>query len=517
MSRLDRAPRWVLPALLFAAAALLSALTILDGIQPNDEGLMLQAATRIADGQVPYSDFWWYYPPGQPYLLGGLWKLFGPSLLEWRIVRVLSDAAVALLVYELARRRSTPPLALAAWLAAACAMAFPTGPHPFPIALALALGGLLVFERRPLLAGILAGVCSAWRIEFAGYLAVAVGLAYLLGAEPMRDRLRRVARFAAGAAAAAVVLFGPVVAAAGLGRSWDMLVRYPLVDFQRYQSLPFPYRFEGPFAVDRAIHFYLPLVLLAGLAGSLAWVVLRFRRADPGPVAAAVFAVGMAHYLLVRTDLFHTAPLAVMVAVLAAWAVADVLARRRTPDATRPLLRQASALGAAAAALGLAWALAEGIDRRVLGLQETTVKLDLPIADGTRVRPLRAEALVPAVAYVRAHVPPGDPIYVTGARADLVTSGNPLFYVLAGRPNATRYDIAAPGVVTSAPVQREIVRDLRRRRPRLILRWTAPVTALPEPNRAGRSSGVRILDDYLARDYRLERRFGYYTLLSPRS
>jgi hypothetical protein len=119
------------------------------------------------------------------------------------------------------------------------------------------------------------------------------------------------------------------------------------------------------------------------------------------------------------------------------------------------------------------------------------------------------------VNYVRRRVPPGQPIYVTGARADLVTSGNPLFYVLAGRRNATRYDIAAPGVVTSAPVQREIVRDLRRTRPRLILRWTAPVTALPEPNRAGRSSGVRILDDYLAREYHLERQFGYYSLLAP--
>ena len=60
------------------------------GIQPNDEGLMLQAAARIADGQVPYRDFWWFYPPGQPYLLGGLWEALGPSLLTWQVVRVLA-------------------------------------------------------------------------------------------------------------------------------------------------------------------------------------------------------------------------------------------------------------------------------------------------------------------------------------------------------------------------------------------------------------------------------------------
>ena len=74
----------------------------------------LQAAARIAHGEVPYSDFWWFYPPGQPYMLGGLWELFGPSLLVWRIVRVLSDATVALLAWRLARRAAPEPLALAA-------------------------------------------------------------------------------------------------------------------------------------------------------------------------------------------------------------------------------------------------------------------------------------------------------------------------------------------------------------------------------------------------------------------
>ena len=46
---------------------------------------------------MPYRDFWWFYPPGQPYLLGALHALFGPSLLPGAIVRVLADATVALL------------------------------------------------------------------------------------------------------------------------------------------------------------------------------------------------------------------------------------------------------------------------------------------------------------------------------------------------------------------------------------------------------------------------------------
>ncbi|HEX8075924.1 MAG TPA: hypothetical protein VF545_13200 [Thermoleophilaceae bacterium] len=523
--RLPPAPGWLALALLFAGAALLSGANMLDGVQPNDEGLMLQAADRIAGGQVPYRDFWWYYPPGQPYLLAGLWKLFGPSLLTWRIVRMAADAAVAVLAYRLARSRGPVGLALTAWLVAACAMAFPKSPHPFPIALALALGALLLLERRPALAGALAGACAAWRIEFAAYLALAAALGYAVSAGAVRERSMRLARFAGAALAVALALFAPVVAAAGLGRSWDLLVRYPLVDFARYQSLPFPFDYSGPLntsspggflsdSAENLLHFYLPLALLVGLAGALVALASPRRRPEPGVLAAAVFALGMAHYLLVRTDLFHTAPLAVMVAVLGAWALgAPAPARAWSRGRGAALL----GVAAATAAAGFAWALAEGVDRFARGLGEHTVALDVPVADGVRARPLRAAPLVRAVRYVRTHVPAGEPIYVTGARADLVTSGNPLLYVLAERPNPTRYDIAAPGVVTSAPVQREIVRDLRRARPRVVVRWTAPVTALHEPNRSGRSSGVRILDRYLTRDYRLAARFGYYLLLAPRA
>jgi hypothetical protein len=94
-----------------------------------------------------------------------------------------------------------------------------------------------------------------------------------------------------------------------------------------------------------------------------------------------------------------------------------------------------------------------------------------------------------------------------------VTSGNPLFYVLALRNNPTPYDIAAPGVVTSAPVQNEIVRDLEQTQTPVVVRYLSPVTTSPEPNRAGQSTGVTILDRYLAQAFRPGPRFGYYQIL----
>jgi hypothetical protein len=514
--------------LLLMAGLLVAGATMLDGIQPNDEGLMLQAASRIAHGQVPYSGFWWFYPPGQPYLLGGLWSVFGPSLLAWRLVRVLADAAVAVLAYSLARRWAPRPLGLAAWLASLLAMAYPTGPHPFPIALAFALGALLALDRHPARAGVLTGLCAVWRIEFAGYLALGILLAGVVRPEPWRVRGRLAARFAAPAAAVAAVLYVPVVAAAGIGPAWRLLVRYPLVQFTAYQSLPFP--LSHPRHVDTGslraffghsaenlLLYYLPLVLVIGALAALCALAVRWRRERWPQVATVVFAAGMTHYMVIRPDVFHTAPLAVAASVLIAWGLAGTGVPRRanaSKHARHRGMRALSGVAAALAALSLAYTVVQGLDRQRLVLATHEVALHLPAADGVRVPPEVAGTLVAAVHAVDARVPPGQPIYVIGLRSDLVTAGNPLFYVLASRPNATRYDIAAPGVLTTVGVQNEIVGVLERRRVMLVVRWTDPVTAAPEPNRAGRSSGVRILDAYLAARFRPVARFGSYLLLT---
>ncbi|MFM8883697.1 MAG: hypothetical protein ACKOH7_02690, partial [Solirubrobacterales bacterium] len=226
-------------AILLVAGLVVCSVTALRGIQPNDEGLMLQAAARIASGELPYRDFWWFYPPGQPYLLAGLWKLSGPSLLDWRILRVIANAVVALMAWRLALRRSTPPLALLAWAVALLAMAYPSGPHPFPLALAFALGALLLFERHPVWAGVLVGACAAWRLEFAGYLGLGILLALAISPEAASRRCG-IPRVLGASVLTALILDLPVVVPAGVGNSWELLVRYPLTEFGDYQGLPFP-------------------------------------------------------------------------------------------------------------------------------------------------------------------------------------------------------------------------------------------------------------------------------------
>ena len=479
-------------ALLFGLGALLSGLTILEGINPHDEGIVLQAATRVADGQLPYRDFYANYGPGQYYLVGALDAVFGPSLLAWRVARVALDALVGVLAYALVRREAPAPFALGAWVAVVAVMAQPTLPHPNAAALALAFGALLLARRSPAGAGMLAGLAFAFRFDLG--VAAAVGVALALA-----DRRRGAALAAATATAA--VLVAPFALAAP-GDFWDQTVGFAL-DEQSLQRLPLPGAYDGAFEPNKILSFYLPYVLIGGLA---LWLVIAAATRTPVRLWAAFpLALTGLGYLLARADEFHLVPLAAVLPVLLATA-----AGREWPAGRR--------LAIAALVVPLVLVAVHGLDRNRVELVSGPPldRIHLDVADGVRAPREEARALEQLVHYVRERVPPGRPVFVANPRHDLVRAGNPLVYVLAGRPNPTRYDVMQPGVVTTDEVQREIVRDLRSSPTGLVVRWLSPVASEAEPNGAGRSSGVRILDRELARRYIEVERFGDYAVLGPR-
>jgi hypothetical protein len=474
-------PRVRLP-LLFALAAALSGFTILREIGPHDEGLMLQAAQRMSDGQWPYRDFWWNYGPAQPLLLALPIKLLGPSLLWWRIVRVALDATVALLAYRLVRRdgRAGEPLALAAWVTVAAAMAWPTGPGPNPAAIALVLAALLLARRHPRWAGVLCGVAVAFRPEIGLAGAIAVALAGG-GAVALLAAL-----------GTAVVLLLPFFAVAP-GAMLDDTVGF--LGVQHLQRLPFPLHARVGVDPNKLLEFYLPAILVAASALWALWAAVR--RPRWAPAAIAPLLVGVL-YLSGRPDEFHLVPLSVVLGVVLALAAA----RERA-------LAWRAALLVALALIGL-----HGLERRVGQLRHpiALAAVPSPVADGVRTTPADAAALRRVLQRIHAATAPGEPIFVAPPRFDAVTVGDPLLYVLAQRPNPTRYDVIQPGIATTAKVQREMIADLRRARPAVLVRWLDPRATADEPNGSSRSSGVHLLDDYLADHFGPPQRIGDYAV-----
>jgi hypothetical protein len=473
----------VSPLRLLVLALLSTAFAAIDlraGIGPHDEGLMLQWGHRIAGGEWPYRDFWCNYLPGAPLLQAAL----GDSLVLWRVVRAVVAGVCAVLAYLLVRRETVNDRwALGAWAGVTAAMAWPLTPGPNAPALTLALGALLAARKRRGWAGILAGLAFLFRPE--------IGVAAALGAWILGGR-RSWTPLLSAAAVAFLGLLPFLVVSPG-----DLLSQtFGFAFEQHLQHLPFPL---APHTTDpnKVLERDFPALLVLFTIGWGAAVLPRGR----GGALLPLLLVGLA-YLLARTDEFHLVPLAAVLAI----ALAAAAARERR-------LWLKIALGA-----GLAVIVFHGLDRQLGKLDDATTMagVDLPALDGVRTTPKDAHALQDLATAVRHRSEPGDPLLSAPPRYDRVRAGDTLLYIVLDRTDPTRYDVVQPGVVTTAKVQREMRADLERTQTKLIVRWLAPVARQAEDNGSGRSSGVTLLDDYIAARYARVGRYGDYLLLMRR-
>ena len=72
-----------------------------------DEGIILQGAQRILDGQVLYRDFFSFFTPGSYYLFALVFRVFGDSYLVAHTALAFVGAAFSPITYLLARRVSS--------------------------------------------------------------------------------------------------------------------------------------------------------------------------------------------------------------------------------------------------------------------------------------------------------------------------------------------------------------------------------------------------------------------------
>jgi hypothetical protein len=468
-----------------------------------DEYLPIVNAERLQAGEVPHRDFFTLYPPLVPALDALTLRLAPGSILAVRVLCLAFVVAGLLLVSEIATMLSGDGRAGAA-LGVLAAVMYGAPPWGYPLvhATVLVLAALLVALRSSgprwiFLVGALLGLAATARHDLA-----AVGSLPVVGLVAARTRSPRSVGLALLGAAVPVLLLAGLLALGGAGSAaLDQLIGIPATIYSRARALPWP-RAD----LESLARVYSPLAL--GVLG-LAVSVLdphadRERRS--AEVATTSLVMLLAVPGLVRPDAAHLS------AVRMACPTALAIILRASPS--RSLHRAFVAIAIAAAAPQIASGVLGAVEqvRALVGAREVFeargprrgLLLDPEISNEARRNTLD----------LAARIANGRRIYVGLREHDRILVNDVAFYVEAEALPATRYHELVPLIANTERVQREIVADLERTRPPVVVLVDAKHS--DEPNESSKASGVHVLDDYIRTAYEPVRGEGPYLVLGRR-
>jgi len=449
--------RWIAAGLFVASCLYLSLFRRYTNMDP-DEGIILQGATRILNGEVLYRDFFSFLTPGSYYFLAMIFKVFGNSLIAARTVLVFCGGLFSVFTYWMARRTCSRWSALLtaylvlvtclpwrfvslhnwdstlwACLTLYCATLWVQARHwAWALGTASFASLTFLFEQSKgvgLLAGLVVGFAVLLRmhrstVRFARnhWLSLAVGFAWPF--------------------AVTVGYFAVHHGLASLQADW----LWPLHHYSTTNHVSYGYQdwsdaaresmfASGPW-VGRLVAllavspcFVLPVLPIISIVLLCYWA-LAARRGLLGKERAAHYMLvcsGLAGLLLsvvlVRTNATHFFYLSPLFFLVVAWLMDGTDTRSGVLRNLRPLLTIITFV--ACTALGLALLVS---NRNALSTIQTRRGL---------VKAVEPDAVVE---YLDAHVAPGSRIFVYPYL--------PLFYYLTATFSATRYEYLQPGLHT---------------------------------------------------------------------
>lgn len=556
----------VVVAVLVVVSLLYLTVTMQRSIIVYDEGLMLFGAERVLNGDVPHRDFYAIYGPAQFYLLAGLYKLFGASVLIERALDTVERCACVVLVFVIVDRAAPRLHAILAATASLIWLQY-FGAYGYPLfpALAAALAGLAflmsTFQGAGSASGLIAGgVCAGvvvlFRYDVGVPTFVAEGVLLALIPAPVRSgdpapgttsgwvrlvftsyHMRTVARrllmFGLGFAVVTVPV-GVVFAVYGVIPDLLFDVFTAAGNYVRMRAMPFP-RPAALWANPSEFGVYLPLVLCAAalptitaLAGYRRGIgdVTTDRRSSTSLLVTLVVLVVMT-LVLYSKDLVHVSALFVSMGLITSLILAAVLAQpvRGRGWFNDAVVMTALSIGGVATLCNVPKALHEALGNfewvrdpaswEVASVPPELGSCRMPAGLERiacfKVRQDRAETVL----YVQQRTVRNDPVYVGLTGHDKIFGNDILIYFLLNRPSATKWHQFDPGMQTTALIQERMIDELRGVKPKLIVleKWGE----LTDPNESSVSSGVTLLDDYIRQTYEPVATFGANTILRGRT
>lgn len=502
-----------------------------------DEAIMLTGAMRVAAGQVPHRDFYFIYGPAELYMLAGVFKLFGTSLLAERLVDLSIKASVVTAVFALLSaygRRSVAvviSIITILWLFAMSEFGLAITPVSF---LNLAGSALLlpvfagrVPKRRMLAAGAMAGSALLFRydtgIALPGVHLCAIAIAIALRCKGMGNRLRTFAGtcwpYLLGFAALTIPLALYDWSIASIAPLVHDIILFPSKYYYRGRNLPFPgINLRGL----ENLEIYLPVAIAA-----VSLYCLTTRRTQPGdqdqdnvagerPWQGVVITFTLLLVVMYLKGVVRVSLVQMYLAILPSLVLIGVLFQRRFLFALPVRMLISSLLSLCA--LTAVWSSLHEI--RLQQLQHSSMLQNIGPASATqaawcktRNTLTRGICFLPeddrmlTTEYILSHTQPGQLLYVGVNHHDRIVANDNLIYFATQRLPATHWSHFDPGLQNRYDIQTQMVHELTQSAPPYVV-VDAEFELAREPNDSARSSGVTILDAYLHKQYQSVATFG---------
>jgi Dolichyl-phosphate-mannose-protein mannosyltransferase len=516
-----------------------------------DEGIALTAVMRTMAGQVLHRDFYYIYGPAQLYILAGLFKAFGPSVMVARLAAGFSASCLVLSIYGLTRKFCSRGVSLAAallcliWILGLI-IEFSFMNSTIPV---LTLWGCwftvpsdegALQQRRSAAAGLMGGMLFLFRYDMgiglaAANLFAAAVIEWMRGGT-LRQKLHWFATriFWPYVAGFAILVIPAAIAYLSVAPVHPLLydiVLYPAKYYGMARRLPLP-KFRIGLGFEDVVIYFLPIIMALSL-----WLGIRMalasERADrrehgertPGWVnVLIVFGIASAVMYLkgfVRISAGQVGTSTVVCLVMAA--ILFEHRRGMAIWARVPFFAAVIMLFATASWAADGWLLA-GTHLRPLVVNwlvtpnrqppdapfRSWCRFGTPITRGVCF--LTETDRMQVVEYLDTHTKPGDTLYVGLAHHDRIYINDNITYFATQRLPATKWSHFDPFLQNRADIQSEMIADLERNKPPYVVLDTEFEQA-HEPNGSSVSTGVHLLDDYLQSHYSFAMRFGAMTIL----
>jgi hypothetical protein len=364
-------------------------------------------------------------------------------------------------------------------------------------------------------------MAAIFRHDLGAYLAAAqlTWLALAINSRPdqrpaIREQLP--ALLAYGVAAAGPVLFVGALLVAWVDSKLliEQLIRFPLFDFADYRNLPFP-----SLGLDTLIIYVPLLVIPLGLAASL-WgpidrrAALALDRARLLQVLLLSLVGGvLMMQLSVGPSMSHAYPsLVFSLSLLGLMWNAQEGSSGSVREVWLARLHKA-AVALMFVALVDSTADCVGDLNRFRRRLPDRIPMEVERARGLS-QPRRWPNYGKVIEWVHQNADPDETIYVGVIKHDTLLSNDVMLYFLTERKSATRFAELHPGVVTTEIVQREMIRSLTESDTRVLV-LTSSISA--QSNLSSVSSGVHLLDEYIAENFVLEVDYGSHQIWTRRA